>query len=77
MILFTIRELYICALFRRSFLIEEKCRFLSNFSLKTAEVELPGEFLIPRVRESNFSKLKSSIFNERIDIIIYTHNIFF
>lgn len=35
--------------FRRSFLIEEKCRFLSNFSLKTAEIELPGEFLIPRV----------------------------
>lgn len=37
--------------FHRSFLIEEKCRFLSNFSLKTAEVELPGEFLIPRVRK--------------------------
>ena len=33
----------------RSFLIEEKCRFLSNFSLKTAEVELPGEFLLPKV----------------------------
>lgn len=28
-------------------LIEEKCRFLSNFSLQTAEVELPGEFLLP------------------------------
>ncbi|XP_055697058.1 transcription-associated protein 1 isoform X2 [Phlebotomus papatasi] len=27
------------------FLIEEKCRFLSNFSQKTAEVELPGEVL--------------------------------
>ena len=35
--------------FFRSFLIEEKCRFLSNFSMKTAEVELPGEFLIPKV----------------------------
>lgn len=34
--------------FSRSFLIEEKCRFLSNFSLKTAEVELPGEFLLPK-----------------------------
>lgn len=33
----------------RSFLIEEKCRFLSNFSLQTAEVELPGEFLLPKV----------------------------
>ncbi|XP_012269997.1 transformation/transcription domain-associated protein isoform X2 [Orussus abietinus] len=32
----------------KSFLIEEKCRFLSNFSLKTAEVELPGEFLLPK-----------------------------
>ncbi|XP_023247442.1 transformation/transcription domain-associated protein [Copidosoma floridanum] len=33
----------------KSFLIEEKCRFLSNFSLKTAEVELFGEFLIPKL----------------------------
>ncbi|KAL3832377.1 hypothetical protein ACJMK2_024027 [Sinanodonta woodiana] len=32
----------------KSFLIEEKCRFLSNFSLHTAEVELPGEFLLPK-----------------------------
>lgn len=32
----------------KSFLIEEKCRFLSNFSLNTAEVELPGEFLLPK-----------------------------
>ncbi|CAH2988559.1 unnamed protein product [Chilo suppressalis] len=32
----------------KSFLIEEKCRFLSNFSLKTADVELPGEFLLPK-----------------------------
>ena len=30
----------------KCFLIEEKCRFLSNFSLQTAEVELPGEFLL-------------------------------
>ena len=36
-------------MFNRSFLIEEKCRFLSNFSLQTAEVELPGEFLLPKV----------------------------
>lgn len=34
----------------RSFLIEEKCRFLSNFSLQTAEIEIPGEFLLPKVR---------------------------
>ncbi|KAL5007444.1 hypothetical protein ScPMuIL_016250 [Solemya velum] len=32
----------------KSFLIEEKCRFLSNFSSSTAEVELPGEFLLPK-----------------------------
>lgn len=30
------------------FLIEEKCRFLSNFSAQTAEVEIPGEFLMPK-----------------------------
>lgn len=39
---------YVTCLFR-SFLIEEKCRFLSNFSSSTAEVELPGEFLLPKV----------------------------
>ena len=33
----------------RSFLIEERCRFLSNFSLNTAEVDIPGEFLLPKV----------------------------
>lgn len=32
-----------------SFLLEDRCRFLSTFSLSTAEVELPGEFLIPKV----------------------------
>ncbi|KAJ8314001.1 hypothetical protein KUTeg_008562 [Tegillarca granosa] len=32
----------------KCFLIEEKCRFLSNFSQHTAEVELPGEFLLPK-----------------------------
>ncbi|KAK7043813.1 hypothetical protein SK128_007263 [Halocaridina rubra] len=32
----------------RWFLIEEKCRYLSNFNLHTAEVELPGEFLLPK-----------------------------
>lgn len=38
-----------CYLSGRTLLIEEKCRFLSNFSLQTAEVELPGEFLLPKV----------------------------
>eukprot|EP00118_Oscarella_pearsei_P018052 m.182608 g.182608 ORF g.182608 m.182608 type:complete len:3843 (+) comp39295_c0_seq28:119-11647(+) len=36
------------ALLPKSFLLEEKCRFLSNFSMSTAEVELPGEFLSPK-----------------------------
>ena len=40
--------IYLYARPSRSFLIEEKCRFLSNFSLNTAEVELPGEFLLPK-----------------------------
>ncbi|XP_075538774.1 transcription-associated protein Nipped-A isoform X6 [Dermacentor variabilis] len=33
----------------KSMLIEEKCRFLSNFSQQTADVALPGEFLMPKV----------------------------
>lgn len=31
-----------------SFLLEERCRFLSAFSITTADVELPGEFLMPK-----------------------------
>lgn len=31
-----------------SFLLEERCRFLSVFSISTADVELPGEFLMPK-----------------------------
>ncbi|XP_032685098.1 transformation/transcription domain-associated protein [Odontomachus brunneus] len=50
----------------RSFLIEEKCRFLSNFSLKTAEVELPGEFLIPR--HSHYS-VKIARFMPRVEVV--------
>ena len=34
----------------RSFLLEERCRFLNNFSMSIAEVELPGEFLMPKVK---------------------------
>lgn len=32
----------------RSILIEENCRYLSNFNLQTAEIELPGEYLSPK-----------------------------
>ncbi|EZA54681.1 Transformation/transcription domain-associated protein [Ooceraea biroi] len=50
----------------KSFLIEEKCRFLSNFSLKTAEIELPGEFLIPR--HSHYS-VKIARFMPRVEVV--------
>ena len=32
----------------RSFLLEDRCRFLSNFSLATADMDLPGEYLMPK-----------------------------
>ncbi|KAF5284945.1 hypothetical protein FQA39_LY16900 [Lamprigera yunnana] len=50
----------------QSFLIEEKCRFLSNFSLKTAEIELPGEFLIPKHMHYFVRILR---FMPRVDIV--------
>ncbi|KAL9917178.1 transcription-associated protein Nipped-A isoform 1-T1 [Glossina fuscipes fuscipes] len=49
-----------------SFLIEDKCRFLSNFSQKTAEVELPGEFLIP---SSPHYHIRISRFMPRVEIV--------
>ncbi|XP_017777683.1 PREDICTED: transformation/transcription domain-associated protein isoform X2 [Nicrophorus vespilloides] len=50
----------------QSFLIEEKCRFLSNFTLKTAEVELPGEFLLPK---HTHYYVKITRFMPRVDIV--------
>ncbi|XP_060534319.1 transcription-associated protein 1 [Cylas formicarius] len=50
----------------QSFLIEEKCRFLSNFILKTAEVELPGEFLLPK---HNHYFVKIARFMPRVDLV--------
>uniref|UniRef100_A0A671N1B9 Transformation/transcription domain-associated protein-like n=1 Tax=Sinocyclocheilus anshuiensis TaxID=1608454 RepID=A0A671N1B9_9TELE len=44
------------------FLIEEKCRFLSNFSAQTAEVEIPGEFLSPHT-------ITSRLFMPRVEIV--------
>uniref|UniRef100_A0A1B0A5M8 PIK-related kinase FAT domain-containing protein n=1 Tax=Glossina pallidipes TaxID=7398 RepID=A0A1B0A5M8_GLOPL len=38
-----------------SFLIEDKCRFLSNFSQKTAEVELPGDTVFSSLSHSYIS----------------------
>ncbi|CAH1110190.1 unnamed protein product [Psylliodes chrysocephalus] len=50
----------------QSSLIEEKCRFLSNFTLKTAEVELPGEFLIPK---HNHYFVRIARFMPRVDVV--------
>lgn len=47
-------------------MIEEKCRFLSNFTLKTAEVELPGEFLLPK---HNHYFVKIARFMPRVDVV--------
>ena len=47
-------------------MIEEKCRFLSTFSLQTAEVELPGEFLLPR--HSHYY-VRVARFMPRVDIV--------
>ncbi|KAH8256520.1 hypothetical protein KR032_001949, partial [Drosophila birchii] len=49
-----------------SFLIEDKCRFLSNFSQKTAEVELPGELLIP---SSSHYYVRIARFMPRVEIV--------
>lgn len=54
----------------KSILIEEKCRFLSNFSQHTAEVELPGEFLLPK--HAHYY-VKISRFMPRVDIV-HKHN---
>ncbi|BFZ01386.1 hypothetical protein BsWGS_04423 [Bradybaena similaris] len=35
-------------LFPKSFLIEEKCHVMSSFTSSTADIELPGEFLLPK-----------------------------
>lgn len=51
-------------------LIEEKCRFLSNFSQQTAEVELPGEFLIPK---HTHYYVKIARFMPRVEIV-HKHN---
>ncbi|XP_027217728.2 transformation/transcription domain-associated protein isoform X2 [Penaeus vannamei] len=48
------------------FLIEEKCRYLSNFSLQTAEVELPGEFLLPK--HAHYY-IRIARFMPRVDIV--------
>lgn len=50
----------------QSFLIEEKCRYLSSFTLKTAELELPGEFLLPK---HTHYYVRINRFMPRVDIV--------
>lgn len=49
-----------------SFLIEDKCRFLSNFTHKTAEVDLPGEYLGPA---SPHYRVRIARFMPRVEIV--------
>ncbi|XP_077554082.1 transformation/transcription domain-associated protein-like isoform X4 [Haemaphysalis longicornis] len=50
----------------KSLLIEEKCRFLSNFSQQTADVALPGEFLLPK---HNHYYVRIARFMPRVEIV--------
>ena len=57
-------------LFPKSMLIEEKCRFLSSFSQQTAEIELPGEFLLPK---HNNYYVRIARFMPKVDMV-HKHN---
>lgn len=46
--------------------MEEKCRYLSSFTLKTAEIELPGEFLLSK---HTHYYVRISRFMPRVDIV--------
>lgn len=50
----------------KKFLIEEKCRWLSNFSSQTAEIELPGEFL--QLKHSHYC-VRIARFTPRVEIV--------
>ncbi|KAL1465116.1 hypothetical protein WDU94_004709 [Cyamophila willieti] len=54
-----------------SFLIEENCRYLSNFNLQTAEIELPGEYLSPK---HSHSYVCISKFMPRVDVVQKHHS---
>ncbi|GIY24528.1 hypothetical protein CEXT_37291 [Caerostris extrusa] len=53
----------------KSFLIEEKCRFLNNFSQHTADIEIPGEFLLLRVSNHSHYFVRIARFMPRVDIV--------
>ncbi|XP_077513657.1 transcription-associated protein Nipped-A isoform X4 [Amblyomma americanum] len=50
----------------KSILIEDKCRFLSNFSQQTADIALPGEFLLPK---HNHYYVRIARFMPRVEIV--------
>jgi len=52
-----------------SFLLEETCRFISNFSQSTAEVELPGEFLMPKATTHNAFYVRIAKFMPRVELV--------
>uniref|UniRef100_A0A8D8QZ10 Transformation/transcription domain-associated protein n=1 Tax=Cacopsylla melanoneura TaxID=428564 RepID=A0A8D8QZ10_9HEMI len=54
-----------------SYLIEENCRYLSNFNLQTAEIELPGEYLSPK---HSHSYVCISKFMPRVEVVQKHHS---
>ncbi|KAK2564815.1 Transformation/transcription domain-associated protein [Acropora cervicornis] len=52
-----------------SFLLEERCRFLSNFTTSTAEVELPGEFLMPKANTHSPYYIRIARFMPRVELV--------
>lgn len=52
-----------------SFLLEETCRFISNFSQSTAEVELPGEFLMPKATTHSAFYVRIAKFMPRVELV--------
>ncbi|XP_048580263.1 transformation/transcription domain-associated protein isoform X2 [Nematostella vectensis] len=52
-----------------SFLLEERCRFLSNFTISTAEVELPGEFLMPKANTHSPYYIRIARFMPKVELV--------
>ncbi|CAB4033537.1 transformation transcription domain-associated, partial [Paramuricea clavata] len=52
-----------------SFLLEERCRFLSVFSISTADVELPGEFLMPKSNIHSHYYIRIAQFMPRVELV--------
>ncbi|XP_046847243.1 transformation/transcription domain-associated protein-like isoform X2 [Xenia sp. Carnegie-2017] len=52
-----------------SFLLEERCRYLSVFSIATADVELPGEFLMPKSNIHSYYSIRIAQFMPRVELV--------